>query len=153
MNENIIEKLREIKTNNELEFKYLLRNFIKRCETIEEVISIIDFFKIEISQESYFYIDEINKKLFIYLIENSKNMTNEKYLKIIKILKFISPIGDQDTKDILGHIIKKCPKESSFYPLLMNLYADLEHRIMILEKKLPSIKIIDPKNIMVKWYE
>ncbi|HOJ49679.1 MAG TPA: hypothetical protein PKW55_02605 [Spirochaetota bacterium] len=147
------EKLEKIKKNNELEFKYHLRNLIKRCETIEELWEIIILFKIEISQESYFYIDQINRILFIYLSDNSRNMDNEKYLKIIKILEFTAPIGDKDTKDILNYIIKKCPKESSFYPLLMNLYAELEHRLMILEKKLPSIKIAKPKNIMVEWYE
>ena len=149
----ISNKLRSLKDRDELEFKYQLRNLLrkKRVEGLTEFTEVLFEFKKEILFDSFFFIDILNETVFYFYWNNQKD--EELFKEIIKIIDITASIGDRDTLEVLYYILKKIPRYNEFYPKLMNYYGSIEHKISYLEQKVSKLKLHPPKQMIVKWYE
>jgi len=147
------EKLKNIQDKDELEFKYHLRNLLKKSqsERIEDFLFILKEFRREILYNSLFFIDVINETLFHFFLLQSE--THQDLDTIMEIADIISSIGDKDTLEVFYHILKSIPRHEKHYPVLMNFYGEIEHKVSFIEKKVDKLKLYPPKSLIVEWYE
>jgi hypothetical protein len=145
------DKLKELRERDELEFKYQLRNLLKkkRGEGLECFQRILEDFKREIIYDSFFFMDILNETLFyFYREEEERSLEN-----LMSLIHLIAPIGDRDSLEVFYHILKKLPRHDPNYPVLMNYYGEIEHKISFLEQKINKLKLCPPKSLIVRWYD
>jgi len=147
------EKLKALQDKDELEFKYHLRNLLKKSqsEKIDDFIFIMNEFKRELLYNSLFFIDILNENFFYFFLESREAQPN--YEKLMQIAEIMAPIGDKDTLEVFFHILKKMPRHDGYYPILMNYYGEIEHKISFLEKKIDKFRLYPPKSLIVEWHE
>lgn len=148
---NLIEELKALRESDEREFKYQLRNLLKKTQIAgsEAFVGIVAEFKREILYDSFFFIDLLNEAIFYFFLEEGE----ECFEWIMSLIHVAAPVGDRDTLDVLKQILKKHPRHSSHYPSLMNYYGEIEHKISFLEQKISKLKLYSPKPMIVEWYE
>ncbi len=149
---SIVKKIKDLRERDELEFKYQLRNLLKKSQTegLTEFKNVIKNFKREIIYDSFFFVDIINEALYYFFLSLKEE---EGFDDIMDIIYVIAPIGDKDTLELLSVIIKKLPSLNRYYPLLMNYYGEIEHKISFLEQKISKLKLYPLKSMITEWYE
>ncbi len=148
--EKLIAQLKFLREQDEKEFKYHLRNLLKKKQTegAKAFCFVVSEFKREILYDSFFFIDILNETLFYFFLEEK-----EPFELIMELIHVAGPVGNKDTQDVLKQILKKHPQHSSFYPTLMNYYGELNHKISFLEQKIGELKLHAPKSMIVDWHE
>lgn len=148
--ENLISQLKLLREHDEKEFKYHLRNLLKKkqVEGAKAFSFIVSEFKKEIFYDSFFFIDILNETIFYFFLEEK-----EPFELIMELIHVAGPIGNKDTQDVLKQILKKHPQHSPFYLGLMNYYGELSHKISFLEQKIGDFKLHAPKSMIVEWHE
>ncbi|PKL15477.1 MAG: hypothetical protein CVV50_00075 [Spirochaetae bacterium HGW-Spirochaetae-6] len=150
---DLITRLKNLRETDELEFKYQLRNLLKKSmtENLDAFRSVVNDFKREVIYDSFFFIDIINEALLYFFY---KNEGNPRVIKtIMSLIHVIAPVGDKDTLELIGTILKRIPTHSADYPVLMNYFGEIEHKISFLEQKISKLKLYPQKPMLMEWYD
>lgn len=148
-----ITKLKKLRSQNGLEFKYQLRNLLKRTRSdgLKEFVQTVLEFKKEILYDHLFFMDILNESILYFFLEHPTD--EEKLELIIKLIHLCAPVGNKDSLEVLYSILKRLPRHNKHYPILMNYYGEIEHKISFLEQKISKLKLNPPQAIITEWYE
>ena len=141
----------QLKNENNHEFRHQIIAELKRISSEKEVNDFYDLlnqFKKEFIQDSYFYIDQLNEVIKnLFYIDN----INPQY--IYKPLLFLSQIGDNNTLELIKKNIGLFAPYNKFYEELIQSCKILENRLKRMEEEADDYKLYPMTEIIDQWME
>jgi len=145
------EKLKTYRKDNREEFRRQMTAKLKTLSLELDEFELKDFissFKLELIQESYFFIESLNT-ILLHLLKYKP----EKFNMIKEEIYFIAQIGDIKTLDILKNFIKEKKDMHDAINWIKSILKPLEDKIKRIEKRLEDIKLYEMEEIFDQWVE
>ena len=145
------DRIKSFRDKNKEEFRRQLASKLKSISLDLDFIklkNIFDAFRLELIQESYFFIDYLNTILINILKYKKNEIYNYK-----KEIHFISQLGDILTLKILNNFLKERKDLEELAQWLKKIIIPLDEKIERIERKLEDIKLYEMEEIFNEWIE
>ncbi|MDH4128678.1 MAG: hypothetical protein OEV44_08000 [Spirochaetota bacterium] len=143
--------LNKLRLDNKFEFRYQILSELKRisCEkNIPEFNNLLNQFKKEFINDSYFFIDQLNET-----IKNLMYAPKEDLKTLYNQFIFLAQLGDIYTLNLLKKIISLLNKRMDDTYNLEKAIENLENRLRQFEKEFDSLKLYPMIDIFDQWME
>ena len=142
--------LMKLNNSNEVEFRHQLQATMKRIASkkdLNEFVRLLDQFKKEFINHSFFYLDDINE-----VIKNLTYNKNLNFAQHYKQFSFIAQIGDTYTSELLQKILSSM-KDAHARTDLENEIDKMNDRLNRLEARSEEFNLYPMVDILDQWVD